>query len=179
MSTVNEINGKKIVIVKGAVDVMESRCVQGNFEVARQMNEVMTSDALRVLAVGYKEIDVLPEELTSENLENGLIFMGLVGMIDPPRQEAKDAVAVCREAGIKPVMITGDHVMTAKAIAKELGIFLDGDKAITGVELDAMSEEELAEFEAAMEQLAQEQSSGVPMLEFVSDEIRLRENIAP
>ena len=143
MSTVNEIDGKKIVIVKGAVDVMEARSIKGDYEVAKKMNEVMTSDALRVLAVGYKEIDELPSELTSETLENGLTFLGLVGMIDPPRQEAKEAVAVCREAGIKPVMITGDHVMTAKAIAKELGIYLEGDKAITGIELDAMSEDEL------------------------------------
>ncbi len=143
MSTINVMDGKNVVIVKGAVDVMESRCIAGDFVKAKQMNEIMSSDALRVLAVGYKVIDEVPEELTSESLENGLTFLGLVGMIDPPRQEAKDAVAVCREAGIKPVMITGDHVMTAKAIAKELGIYLEGDKAITGVELDAMSDEEL------------------------------------
>lgn len=143
MSTVNVMDGKKVVIVKGAVDVMESRCVSGDFKTAKRMNEKMTSDALRVLAVGYKEIDELPAEITSENLENGLTFVGLVGMIDPPREEAKTAVAVCREAGIKPVMITGDHVMTAKAIAKELGIYCDGDKAITGAELDAMSDDEL------------------------------------
>src|SRR5699024_1638660 len=82
---------------------------------------------------------------TSEELESGLTLMGLVGMIDPPRPEAKAAVATCRQAGIKPVMITGDHVVTASAIAKELGILEKGDKAITGAQLDAMSEEQLAQ----------------------------------
>ena len=143
MSTVNEIEGKKIVIVKGAVDMMESRCVSGDFERAKQINETMSSSALRVLAVAYKEIDEIPEKITSEELESGLTFMGLVGMIDPPRPEAKEAVAICREAGIKPIMITGDHVVTASAIAKELGILLPGDKAVTGVELDNMSDDEL------------------------------------
>lgn len=145
MSTVNSIDGKNIVIVKGAFDMMAERCVSGNIEKAKEMTEQMSRDALRVLAVAYKVIDKVPAAPTSEELENGLIFMGLVGMIDPPRPEAKDAVAVCRRAGIKPVMITGDHVVTASAIAKELGILLDGDKAITGAELDAMSDEELDE----------------------------------
>ncbi len=143
MSTVNVIDGKKVVIVKGAVDMMEARCINGDFARAKQVNDELSSSALRVLAVAYKEIDNLPEEITTETLENGLTFLGLVGMIDPPRPEAKAAVAVCREAGIKPVMITGDHVVTASAIAKELGILLEGDKAITGVELDAMTEEQL------------------------------------
>ncbi len=143
MSTVNLIDGKKVVIVKGAVDMMESRCVKGDFTRAKEINDNMSSSALRVLAVGYKFIDEIPEELTSENLENSLTFLGLVGMIDPPRPEAKEAVKVCRAAGIKPVMITGDHVVTASAIAKELGILLDGDRAITGAELDLMSDEEL------------------------------------
>ena len=109
----------------------------------KKMNEEMSSSALRVLAVACKEIDEIPETVTSENLESGLTFMGLVGMIDPPRPEAKVAVATCREAGIKAIMITGDHVVTATAIAKELGIFLPGDKSVTGVELDAMTDEEL------------------------------------
>ncbi|HIS77661.1 MAG TPA: cation-translocating P-type ATPase [Candidatus Merdivicinus excrementipullorum] len=143
MTTVNQIGGKNIVIVKGAFDMMTSRCVKGDMEAARQMNDEMSRNALRVLAVGYKEIAEIPAVPTSEELENGLTFMGLVGMIDPPRPEAKAAVAVCRKAGIKPVMITGDHVVTASAIAKELGILEDGDKAITGAELDAMTEEQL------------------------------------
>ena len=143
MSTINVIDGKKIVIVKGAVDMMEKRCVSGNFAKAHEINRQMSENALRVLAVAYKEIDEIPAELTSENLENGLTFIGLVGMIDPPRPEAKVAVATCREAGIKPIMITGDHVLTATAIAKELGIFVEGDTAMTGAEVDELTDQEL------------------------------------
>ena len=143
MSTVNQINGKKIVIVKGAFDMMAARCIAGDLEMARKVTEEMSADALRVLAVAYKEIDSIPETLTSEDVESGLTFMGLVGMIDPPRPEAKAAVATCRRAGIKPIMITGDHVVTASAIAKELGILETGDRAITGAELDAMTDSQL------------------------------------
>jgi Ca2+-transporting ATPase len=143
MSTVNKIDGKNVVIVKGAFDMMAQRCVAGDLEKGKEITEQMSRDALRVLAVGYKVIDTVPENPTSDELENGLTFIGLVGMIDPPRPEAKAAVALCRRAGIKPVMITGDHVVTASAIAKELGILLEGDLAITGAELDAMSDREL------------------------------------
>ncbi len=143
MSTVNRINGKNIVIVKGAFDMMAARCVAGDLDTARRITEEMSADALRVLAIAYKEIDEIPANPTSEELESGLTFMGLVGMIDPPRPEAKEAVAVCRRAGIKPIMITGDHVVTATAIAKELGIFLEGDRAITGAELDLLTDSEL------------------------------------
>ena len=143
MTTINQFGDKYMVIVKGAFDMMAPRCVNGNIEKAKQITESMSADALRVLAIGYKEIDVIPETLTSEELENGLTLMGLVGMIDPPRPEAKVAVATCRKAGIKPVMITGDHVVTATAIAKELDIYRDGDMAITGAQLDAMTDSEL------------------------------------
>ncbi|MFR9201167.1 MAG: calcium-translocating P-type ATPase, PMCA-type [Candidatus Gastranaerophilaceae bacterium] len=144
MTTVNLIDGRNIVIVKGAFDMMANRCVNGDLEAARRMNELMSADALRVLAVAYKEVESAPAEPSPDELENGLSLLGLVGMIDPPRPEAKEAVATCRKAGIKPVMITGDHVVTASAIAKELGILLDGDRAITGAELDAMDDLELA-----------------------------------
>ena len=143
MATVNEIDGEFVVIVKGAFDVMATRCVEGDIETAQKVNHEMSSQALRVLAIGYKKIKKMPKNITSEELEFGLTFLGLVGMIDPPRPEAKEAVALCRQAGIKPVMITGDHVVTASAIAKMLGIMEEGDKAITGAELDAMSEEQL------------------------------------
>lgn len=145
MTTVNRIDGKNIVIVKGAFDVMEPLCMKGDREMAGSITESMSEKALRVLAIAYKEIDTVPENPTADELENGLTFMGLVGMIDPPRPEAKEAVAVCRKAGIKPIMITGDHVVTASAIAKELGILQEGDRAITGTELDAMTERELDE----------------------------------
>ncbi len=145
MTTVNRMGDKNIVIVKGAFDVMASRCVAGDLNSAKHFTEAMSENALRVLAIGYKEIDTIPENPTSEELENGLTFMGLVGMIDPPRPEAKEAVKICRGAGIKPVMITGDHVVTASAIAKELGILFEGDRAITGAELDSMTDRELDE----------------------------------
>ena len=143
MTTVNEIDGEKVVIVKGAFDVMASRCNGGNIEKARQICNEMSEKALRVLAIGYKKVESISANPTPEELECDLTFYGLVGMIDPPRPEAKVAVETCRLAGIKPVMITGDHVVTASAIAKELGILLEGDRAITGAQLDAMSDEEL------------------------------------
>ena len=142
MSTINEIDGKYYLIVKGAFDIMATRCIKGNISKAQIINEKMSQDALRVLAIGYKILDKLPEKVDI-NLENDLIFVGLVGMIDPPRNEAKQAVYTCLKAGIKPIMITGDHVITATSIAKQLGIFKDGDLALTGAELDKMSEEEL------------------------------------
>ena len=143
MTTVNKIDGKNVVIVKGTFDVMEPLCVKGDLKTAKSITNSMSEKALRVLAIAYKEIDTVPESPSSEELENDLTFMGLVGMIDPPRPEAKNAVAVCRKAGIKPIMITGDHIVTASAIAKELGILLENDRAITGTELDAMSDREL------------------------------------
>ena len=143
MSTVNVIDGKTVVITKGAFDVMTSITVKGNIAKAAEMNEQMSRAALRVIAVGYKVIDALPETVDSASIESGLTFLGLVGMIDPPRPEVRVAVATCREAGIKPVMITGDHVVTASAIAEDLGILEAGDRAITGAELDKMTDEEL------------------------------------
>ena len=143
MTTVNDFDGKKVVVVKGAFDMMASRCVSGDLDTAKAITELMSKDALRVLAIGYKIVESVSDEPSSEELENDLIFLGLVGMIDPPRPEAKDAVKVCRGAGIKPVMITGDHVVTASAIAKEIGILEEGDRAITGAELDEMTDTEL------------------------------------
>ena len=145
MTTVNQIDGKTVVITKGAYDMLTKRCVSGNFDKAGEMVSKMSSDSLRVLAVAYKVIDSLPENYSFEEAENGLTFMGLVGMIDPPRPEAKEAVALCKRAGIKAVMITGDHIDTAKAIARELGILNEGELAITGAELDEMGEQELVE----------------------------------
>lgn len=145
MSTINTIDGKKVVIVKGAFDMLEKRCVSGDLGTAKKITEQMSENALRVLAIGYKVIDKIPDTLESESLENGLTFMGLVGMIDPPRPEVKEAVETCKKAGIKPIMITGDHVATASAIAKELGIMQDGDMAITGAQLDVMTDSELDE----------------------------------
>lgn len=143
MTTVNRIDGKNIVIVKGAFDVLAARCTAGDLGAAREEASRMSREALRVLAVAWKEIGEVPQKPAPEELEQGLAFLGLVGMIDPPRPEAGEAVRVCREAGIRPVMITGDHVETASAIAKSLGILLDGEDAVTGPALAQMSEEEL------------------------------------
>lgn len=143
MTTVNRMEGTYVVIVKGAFDSLAPLCIAGDLQAASAMNDQMSREALRVLALAYREMDSVPEHPTIDELECGLTFMGLVGMIDPPRSEARDAVAVCRKAGIRPVMITGDHVVTASAIARSLGILCDGDQAITGQELSAMSEAEL------------------------------------
>lgn len=147
MSTVHKMEQGYRVMVKGAPDVLLNRCTlpAAQAQVVAEKNAEMASNALRVLGVAYKDIAEVPAELTSEDLENNLTFVGLVGMIDPPRQEVKAAVEQCYEAGIRPVMITGDHKLTAVAIAKELDIFRDGDLALTGAELDLMPQEILEE----------------------------------
>ena len=105
-----------------------------------EINETMAKDALRVLGFAYKELDYKPN---AQELENDLTFVGMYGMIDPPREEAKLAVEKCKSAGIKTVMITGDHKITATAIAKKLGILEKEEEAITGTELDKISDEQL------------------------------------
>ena len=143
MTTVNRIDGQNIVIVKGAFDVLANRCTSGDLESARRVCDEMSDQALRVLAVAAKRIDALPDAPTSDVLERDLTLLGLVGMIDPPRPEAREAVKQCRRAGIKPVMITGDHVVTASAIARDLGILQPGDEAVTGAQLQKMTDSEL------------------------------------
>ncbi len=145
MSTVHPFQGKYRVMVKGAPDVLLDRCLIGPEEAraAAERNEELASRAIRVLGMAYKDLDALPDELTTDTLERELHFAGLIGMIDPPRMEVKQAVAECYAAGIRPVMITGDHKLTAVAIAKELDIFRDGDEAITGQDLDAMDQQTL------------------------------------
>lgn len=147
MSTVHQMEKGFRIMVKGAPDVLLNRCVLDTSvkTAALKKNETMASNALRVLGVAYKDVAEIPSELTTEILEENLTFVGLVGMIDPPRQEVKQAVAECYEAGIRPVMITGDHKLTAVAIAKELAIFRDGDLAMTGAELDDIPQEILEE----------------------------------
>lgn len=143
MSTVNRIGDQLYVVVKGAFDSLGPRCI-GDISRAESMVQEMSEQALRVLGIAIKEIGALPEKLESEGLENSLTLIGLVGMIDPPRDEARSAVYICKSAGIRPVMITGDHVVTASAIAKSLGILEEGDQAVSGSELAQMDEAELA-----------------------------------
>lgn len=148
MTTINLIEGKTVVIVKGAPDILFDRCnwdSDSSRKSAEQANDEMASNALRVLAIGYKTIKTIPAELRSEELENNLIFGGLVGMIDPPRPEVKESIKECNTAGIRTVMITGDHVVTASAIARELGILHDDSEAITGTELANLTDEQLFE----------------------------------
>ena len=143
MTTVHRVGEKTIVVVKGGYDVLLDRCINPDHSKADRVNLAMAENALRVLAVAYKEIVDLPDEISSETLEQGLSFIGLIGMIDPPREESKEAVALCKQAGIKTVMITGDHVLTASAIAREIGILGEGDEAISGQQLLQMDDAEL------------------------------------
>lgn len=158
MTTVNRMGEKETrVNVKGGLDEVLSVCdriiIQGevrkisndDLEKIRDANETMANSALRVLAMAYKDCHEAPQQVTIGQIENDLIFTGLLGMIDPARPEVVDAVAKCNTAGIRPVMITGDHKSTALAIAREIGIYRNGDVAITGAELEKLSNEELAE----------------------------------
>ena len=156
MTTVNKLSDNSIRInVKGGLDEVLSVCdkiiINGEVRDLRQddkeqiyaANETMANSALRVLAMAYCDLSEMSHDVHIEELEQGLIFIGFLGMIDPARPEVIDAVAKCKTAGIRPVMITGDHKSTAMAIAREIGIFREGDFAITGTELEAISNEEL------------------------------------
>lgn len=143
MTTVHKMGKKYISITKGAFDVLMGRFRYGDVEQASVVNDRFGKRALRVIAVGYAVYDEEPQEITSEALEKNLRLLGLIGMIDPPRPESKGAIAKAKRAGIKTVMITGDHVVTAGAIAKELGILTNKKEALTGAELQKMSDEEL------------------------------------
>lgn len=155
MTTVNKINNKYVVLTKGGVDELLAKCnkylydgeerndLENYKKVITKNNEDMAKDALRVLSMAYKEIDHEPTDEEMKNIEQDLIYVGMVGMIDPPRLEVKDAVDKCKKAGIKTVMITGDHKITAIAIAKSLGILQSEEEALTGAELEKMSDEDL------------------------------------
>lgn len=154
MTTIHKIGNKYRIITKGAPDVLIKRCTKyidensektmlpENRKYIEKQNEKMAQKALRVIAVAYKDISSLPNKIDTK-LEEDLTFSGLIGMIDPPREGVKHAIAECKKAGIKPVMITGDHILTAKAIGEELGILKPGDIAITGQELDKISDKDL------------------------------------
>ncbi len=158
MTTVHQLpDGKYEVCTKGGLDELLSCCtsISNNGEVTvlteskkeeiRKINTSLAENALRVLAMGYKTVDKVPDEITPATLEKGLVFVGMLGMIDPPRPEVKVAVEKCRQAGIKPVMITGDHKITAMAIAKALGIMQEDDIAITGSDVEKMTDADLLE----------------------------------
>ena len=154
MTTIHKENNNKYrVITKGAPDVLVNKCnkiyVNGKIEeltfskkeLILKNNQDMAKKALRVIAVSFKDLNYMPN--INEQIENNLVFVGLIGMIDPPREGVERAVLRCQNAGIKTVMITGDHIDTAKAIAKDLGILKLKDLSITGEELDKISQKEL------------------------------------
>ncbi|MBR5488743.1 MAG: HAD-IC family P-type ATPase, partial [Firmicutes bacterium] len=155
MSVKYVIDGKPIMFTKGAIDVLLDRTThihtkegvrnitESDLDVIHKQNMDFSENGLRVLAFAYKETEA-DGQLTLDD-EQGYTFLGLISMMDPPREESIQAVADAKRAGIKPVMITGDHKVTATAIARQIGIFEEGDMAVTGVELDAMSDEELDE----------------------------------
>ena len=143
MTTVHKRGKKFISITKGAFDVLLPKFHYGDVDQAAIVNDRFGKKALRVIAVGYAIHEEEPKEITPEALEKNLRLMGLIGMIDPPRPESKAAIARAKKAGIKTVMITGDHVVTAGAIAKELGIMKSRKEAISGAQLQKMSDDEL------------------------------------
>lgn len=154
MTTLHKTEDGWISVTKGAPDILLEKCafcMEGSGQVpfdsrrksmARMVNGEMAAQALRVVAVAFRQWSEKPP-LTEEALERNLVFAGMAGMVDPPRPEVKEAVHLCRQAGIRPVMITGDHVLTAEAIGRELGIYQKGDCAVTGAELEKMSDKEL------------------------------------
>ena len=157
MTTVHALESHYRVYTKGAVEellkISDSILLDGKVVKLEQQyrdaiiktNEEMARDALRVLGMAYKDIWDLSRGSGEQAYENGLTFIGMMGMIDPPRPEAKEAVALCKRAGIKPVMITGDHSVTAVAIARDLGILTEGEEAVTGAELEDISDQDLEE----------------------------------
>ena len=151
MTTIHKIGNKYRIITKGAPDVLLKRCIKTEEktldiltrkEILNQ-NTKMANKALRVIAIAYKDVNILPNKIDSNNIEKDLTFLGLVGMIDPPREGVKESIKTCKKAGIKTVMITGDHLDTAKAIAKDLGILKSDNEAIKGQDLDKLTDEEL------------------------------------
>ena len=155
MSTVHKIDGSRcMAFMKGAPEVVLERCsyifegdeiMELTPEKRAQIsnkNEEMALDALRVLAVAYKELE-RDSMLDEDHIEGDMVFLGLTGMIDPPREEGIEAIKTCKEIHIRPIMITGDHKLTALAIAKELAIYKEGDLALTGEELEKMTSEDL------------------------------------
>ncbi|MBP3425948.1 MAG: calcium-translocating P-type ATPase, PMCA-type [Rikenellaceae bacterium] len=155
MTTIHPEGEALLVATKGGMDELLARCnrildagavrplTDADRESLRTANTSLAGQALRVLAMAYNEIQTLPAEVSSATIERDLVFVGMVGMIDPPREEVKAAVAECRAAGIRPVMITGDHLITASAIARQLGIMADGDIAVMGAEVEKMSDADL------------------------------------
>ena len=143
MTSINMINGKPMAIIKGAPETVIEKCVGIDKEKILKFNNDMTNDSLRVICIAIKPLDEIPANPSFEAIENDLTFVGLLGLIDPPRKHSVDGIKICKDAGIKTIMITGDNILTAKAIAKRIGILSDDSQAITGAELCEMTDTEL------------------------------------
>ena len=143
MSVILKEGDHYVSVTKGGPDVLLARCHNADVKEAMQANDIMANEALRVLGVAFKRYDSIPKDITTEEIENNMTFIGFVGMIDPARPEAKKAIEVAKKAGVRTIMITGDHKTTATAIAKDLGILEQGQEVISGEELSHMSQEEL------------------------------------
>lgn len=138
-----DINGGYIVLSKGAIDRLPLNLSETEINETNEMHDIFAKKALRVIALGIKHINELPPEHSYENLESDLELLGIIGLIDPPRPEATRAIATAKKAGIRTIMITGDHATTAGAIAEDIGILSEGQKILTGSQLEEMSDEKL------------------------------------
>lgn len=145
MTVISMINEKPFAIIKGAPEVVLSECVGINAEEVLKINDAMAEDALRIVCIAMRPLDSIPANPNPEEIEHGLTFVGLLGIIDPPRDNVTDDIAACKAAGIRTVMITGDNLITAKSIARRIGILTDDSNAVTGEELASLSDEELAQ----------------------------------
>ena len=145
MTVISMINEKPFAIIKGAPEVVLSECVGINAEEVLKINDAMAEDALRIVCIAMRPLDSIPANPNPEEIEHGLTFVGPLGIIDPPRDNVTDDIAACKAAGIRTVMITGDNLITAKSIARRIGILTDDSSAVTGEELASLSDEELAQ----------------------------------
>lgn len=143
MTTIHRTGDRFIAITKGAPDILLTRCHKADAERISRITDEMSKKGLRVLAVACKELDELPDSELCEEAETSMTFIGLIGISDPPRDEARAAIRRCDEAGIRTIMLTGDHIVTAEAVAKDLGILSEGDAALTGQQLAEMNDDEL------------------------------------
>ncbi len=142
MTSINMLNGKPVAIVKGAPEIVAEKCTNIDAEKILSLNENMASESLRVVCIAIKQLSEVPANPNPDEIETGLTFVGLIGLSDPPRNDAIEGIKICDKAGIKTIMITGDNVVTAMSIARRIGILKDGTQAITGAELTEMSDEE-------------------------------------
>ncbi|MBQ3052623.1 MAG: cation-translocating P-type ATPase [Clostridia bacterium] len=145
MTVITMINERPFAIVKGAPETVVPNCINCNKDDVLKINTQLADEALRIVCIAMRPLDEIPANPTSVEIERDLTFIGLLALNDPPRENVVEEIEICKKAGIKPVMITGDNLNTAKAIAIKIGILTDDSQAITGAELDIMSDEELAQ----------------------------------